>query len=103
MREGCEITSSTQAQLRAGCNTTLPDLLCLTKLSPPSLKRHTALQNAYTSTDETVYQLTVPSDSPQLLDEAISVLAEFAFKIRCGESVVQSVGPVHALKLTRGF
>ena len=40
------------------------------------------LQNAYTSTDETVFQLVVPSDKPELLEETIAVLAEFAFGIR---------------------
>mmetsp|Transcript_12208 Transcript_12208/g.26250 ORF Transcript_12208/g.26250 Transcript_12208/m.26250 type:complete len:1102 (+) Transcript_12208:74-3379(+) len=42
-----------------------------------------ACQNAYTSADETVYQLVVPSDKPQLLSDTLAVLAEFAFKIRC--------------------
>ncbi len=41
-----------------------------------------ASQNAYTSTDETVFQLIVPTDQPELLEECISVLAQFAFGIR---------------------
>eukprot|EP00877_Chromochloris_zofingiensis_P010304 jgi/Chrzof1/5527/Cz16g06120.t1 len=42
-----------------------------------------ACQNAHTSADETVYSLVVPCDSQELLDQSISVLAEFAFRIRC--------------------
>ncbi len=41
-----------------------------------------ACQNAYTSADETVYQLTVPSDDWATLDKALAVLAEWAFRIR---------------------
>ncbi|KAG2499479.1 hypothetical protein HYH03_002426 [Edaphochlamys debaryana] len=42
-----------------------------------------ACQNAYTSADETVYTLTVPTDKEGLLDETLGVMAEMAFKIRC--------------------
>ena len=45
-----------------------------------------ACQNAYTSTDETVFQLTVPvgdEDGLDLLDKSLDVMAEFAFGIRC--------------------
>ncbi|GAX81449.1 hypothetical protein CEUSTIGMA_g8878.t1 [Chlamydomonas eustigma] len=42
-----------------------------------------ACQNAYTSADETVFQLVVPTDKPELLERALEVLAEFAFGIRC--------------------
>lgn len=42
-----------------------------------------ACQNAYTSVDETVYELTVPSDDPKLLEQAFSVLAQFASAVRC--------------------
>ncbi|XVF49050.1 hypothetical protein PTKIN_Ptkin03bG0237700 [Pterospermum kingtungense] len=38
--------------------------------------------NAYTSFDETVYELLVPIDKPELLSEAILVLAEFSSEIR---------------------
>lgn len=41
-----------------------------------------ACQNAYTSSDETVYQLVLPCDDPALLGDALSVLAQFAFHIR---------------------
>jgi len=43
-------------------------------------------QNAYTSADETCYQLVVPTDKPQLLKDALSVMAQFAFHIRCGST-----------------
>ncbi|KAL4334276.1 hypothetical protein GQ457_07G040060 [Hibiscus cannabinus] len=41
-----------------------------------------ACQNAVTSADETVYELFVPIDKPELLSQAISVLAEFSSEIR---------------------
>ncbi|KAJ8766724.1 hypothetical protein K2173_005335 [Erythroxylum novogranatense] len=41
-----------------------------------------ACQNAVTYADETVYELFVPVDKPQLLSQAISVLAEFTSEIR---------------------
>lgn len=41
-----------------------------------------ACQNASTSVDETVYELFVPVDKPELLSQAISVLAEFSSEIR---------------------
>lgn len=48
-----------------------------------------ACQNAYTSADETVYTLMVPTaaengDNAALLEESIAVLSEFAARIRCG-------------------
>ncbi|KAE8698399.1 Mitochondrial-processing peptidase subunit beta [Hibiscus syriacus] len=39
-------------------------------------------QNAETSFDETVYKLLIPIDKPELLSEAIQVLAEFSSEIR---------------------
>ncbi|KAL3829959.1 hypothetical protein ACJIZ3_018761 [Penstemon smallii] len=44
-----------------------------------------ACQNAVTSADETVYELFVPVDKPELLSQAISVLAEFSSEIRVSE------------------
>ncbi|XP_038711983.1 zinc protease PQQL-like isoform X2 [Tripterygium wilfordii] len=41
-----------------------------------------ACQNASTSADETVYELFVPVDKPDLLSQSISVLAEFSSEIR---------------------
>ena len=41
-----------------------------------------ACQNAMTSADETVYELLIPTDDPELLPKAFSVLSEFATKIR---------------------
>ncbi|KAI4380729.1 hypothetical protein MLD38_006890 [Melastoma candidum] len=41
-----------------------------------------ACQNAMTSADETIYELFVPIDKPELLSQAISVLAEFSSEIR---------------------
>lgn len=47
-------------------------------------------QNAYTGVEETVYELVVPTDQPQILHQALDVFREFAFKIRCA--------PPHALQ-----
>ncbi|OVA08489.1 Peptidase M16 [Macleaya cordata] len=41
-----------------------------------------ACQNASTSADETIYELLVPVDKPELLSQAISVLAEFSSEVR---------------------
>ncbi|PKU71070.1 zinc protease PQQL-like [Dendrobium catenatum] len=41
-----------------------------------------ACQNASTSSDETIYELLVPVDKPDLLSQAISVLAEFSSEVR---------------------
>lgn len=40
-----------------------------------------ACQNAVTSADETVYELFVPIDKPELLSQAISILAEFSSEV----------------------
>lgn len=40
-----------------------------------------ACGNAYTSFDETVYELFVPIDKPGLLSEAISILSEFSYEV----------------------
>ncbi|KAL9252986.1 Zinc protease PQQL-like-like protein [Drosera capensis] len=44
-----------------------------------------ACQNAMTTADETIYELFVPVDKPELLSQAISVLAEFSTEIRVSE------------------
>lgn len=41
-----------------------------------------ACQNASTSSDETIYELLVPVDKPELLSKAISILAEFSSEVR---------------------
>ncbi|PKI49083.1 zinc protease PQQL-like isoform X1 [Punica granatum] len=41
-----------------------------------------ACQNALTAADETIYELFVPVDKPELLSRAISILAEFSTEIR---------------------
>ncbi|XVF49053.1 hypothetical protein PTKIN_Ptkin03bG0238000 [Pterospermum kingtungense] len=46
--------------------------------------------NAYTSFDDTVYQLLVPLDEPELLFEAISVLAEFSSEIRLSKDDLEN-------------
>eukprot|EP01025_Chloroclados_australasicus_P009149 TRINITY_DN13521_c0_g1_i3.p1 TRINITY_DN13521_c0_g1~~TRINITY_DN13521_c0_g1_i3.p1 ORF type:complete len:1012 (-),score=156.71 TRINITY_DN13521_c0_g1_i3:256-3291(-) len=52
-------------------------------------------QNAYTSADETVYELLVPVDNWDKFVEALQVLGQFAFKIRCaGEDLDKERGPV---------
>ena len=38
-------------------------------------------QNAYTSADETVYELLLPIDKPELLQNALKVFAEFATRV----------------------
>jgi hypothetical protein len=50
-----------------------------------------ACQNAYTSADETVYTLMVPTADSALLDKSIAVLSEFAARIRY-ESESPSMG-----------
>ena len=40
-----------------------------------------ACQNAVTSSDETVYELFVPVDKPEVLPQAISILAEFSSEV----------------------
>ena len=40
-----------------------------------------ACQNAMTSSDETVFELLVPIDKPDLLSLALSVLAEFSSEV----------------------
>ncbi len=43
-----------------------------------------ACQNAYTSVDETVYELDVPTDEGlKPLEEALDMIAQFAHAIRC--------------------
>lgn len=37
--------------------------------------------NAYTSTDETVYEILVPVDRPEILSKALHVLAEFSTEV----------------------
>ncbi|XP_057765310.1 zinc protease PQQL-like isoform X1 [Salvia miltiorrhiza] len=41
-----------------------------------------ACQNAVTSADETIYELFVPVDKPEILSQSISVLAEFSSEVR---------------------
>lgn len=41
--------------------------------------------NAYTSTDETVYEILVPVDRPEILSKALHVLAEFSTEIRASD------------------
>ena len=43
-----------------------------------------ACQNAYTSVDETVYELDVPTDEDMKpMEEALDMIAQFAHAIRC--------------------
>ena len=41
-----------------------------------------ACQNACTTADETIYEVEVPTDDEKYLEQAFSVLGEFATKIR---------------------
>lgn len=45
--------------------------------------------NAYTSYNETVYELEVPTDKPNLLEEAINILQEWAFNITLSEAQIE--------------
>jgi len=47
-------------------------------------------QNAYTSFDETVYFLRVPIDKGGLLEQALTVLREWAFHIRCSDEDIEA-------------
>lgn len=47
-----------------------------------------ACQNAYTSMDETVYELLVPIDKPELMTQALKVMSEFATKVRISDADV---------------
>ena len=40
-----------------------------------------ACQNASTSPDETIYEVLVPIDKPELLSQAISILADFSTEV----------------------
>ena len=51
-----------------------------------------ACQNAYTSMDETVYELLVPIDKPNVLEQSLDVFAEFATKIRISDADVTTRG-----------
>ena len=52
-----------------------------------------ACQNAYTSVDETVYELDVPTDEGlKPLEEALDMIAQFAHAIRCA-TVLTTVLP----------
>lgn len=47
-------------------------------------------QNAYTGLEETVYELTVPTDDASVLPQTLAILCEFAFRIRCVPAAVRS-------------
>jgi predicted Zn-dependent peptidase len=47
-----------------------------------------ACQNAYTSMDETVYELTVPIDKPEVLATSMHILSEFASGVRISDEDV---------------
>ncbi|GMN50692.1 hypothetical protein TIFTF001_019852 [Ficus carica] len=52
-------------------------------------------QNASTSSDETVYELFVPIDKPELLSQAMSILAEFSTEVRISKDDLEKErGPV---------
>lgn len=40
-----------------------------------------ACQNASTSPDETIYELLVPIDKPEILSQALNILAEFSTEV----------------------
>lgn len=44
-----------------------------------------ACQNASTSPDETIYELMVPIDKPEILSQALNILAEFSTEIRISD------------------
>ena len=50
-----------------------------------------ACGNAYTSFDETVYELFVPIDKPGILSEAISILSEFSSEVAVQFFILSSI------------
>ncbi|WP_196160230.1 pitrilysin family protein [Reinekea sp. G2M2-21] len=50
--------------------------------------------NAYTSFDETVYQLTIPADQPELIDTAFNVLYDWATAVSFSPDEVAKEAPV---------
>lgn len=58
-----------------------------------------ACQNAVTSADQTLYELFVPVDKPELLSQAISILAEFSSEVptKLGNLIVVGSLDVSAL------
>ena len=48
-----------------------------------------ACQNAYTSFDETVYELMVPSDDEGLVNQSLTILHEWACRIRISDDDVE--------------
>lgn len=54
-----------------------------------------ACSNAYTSADETVYEVMVPTDDPKFLRQALEIFAQFASHIRCSpEDLAKERGAV---------
>jgi len=49
-----------------------------------------ACQNAYTSMDETVYELTVPTERSAVLGTSLAILSEFAREVRISDDDVES-------------
>ncbi len=45
--------------------------------------------NAYTSFDETVYKLQIPTDNPQLLEQAVNILKEWAFDMSLEDQQIE--------------
>jgi hypothetical protein len=39
--------------------------------------------NAYTGMEETVYEFLIPTDEPDFLSQVLSIVVEFAFRVRC--------------------
>lgn len=64
-----------------------PPLALPSPLTPHLSRPSHTLQNAYTSADETCYTLVVPTDTPELLSDALRVVAQFAFHIRWGRLI----------------
>jgi zinc protease len=60
--------------------------------------------NAYTSFDETVYMLQVPTDKPQVMDKAVQVLEDWAHNVTFDPSEVEKERPVimEEWRLSRG-
>src|SRR5215831_15212517 len=50
--------------------------------------------NAYTSFDETVYTLTVPTDKPEVMDKAVQVLEDWAHNVSFDPQEVEKERPV---------
>jgi zinc protease len=51
-------------------------------------------QNAYTSFDETVYELNIPLHTPEVLEKALQIMSEWAYKSKISDASVEEERPI---------